>query len=52
VISAAAVKGSTASSAAVGNQERHYILVGLTHHPRGTEYLEEFAALVDDAVNF
>jgi beta-lactamase class A len=27
---------------------RHYILVALTHHPKGDEYLEELARQVDD----
>ena len=27
---------------------RHYILVALTHHPKGDEYLTEFAIAVDD----
>jgi beta-lactamase class A len=27
---------------------RHYILVALTHHPRGDEYLEALARAVDD----
>jgi hypothetical protein len=29
---------------------RRYVLVGLTHHPRGDEYLEELAREVDDAL--
>jgi beta-lactamase class A len=29
---------------------RHYILVGLTEHPRGDEYLEDLAARVDDVM--
>lgn len=27
---------------------RHYILIGLTHHPRGDEYLADLAVAVDD----
>lgn len=30
-------------SAVVKGDGRHYIIVGLTHHPRGDEYLEEVA---------
>ncbi len=29
---------------------RHYIIVAMTHHPKGDEYLVEFARLVDDVV--
>jgi beta-lactamase class A len=29
---------------------RHYVLVGLTHHPRGDDYLVELAAAVDDCL--
>lgn len=29
---------------------RHYILVAMTHHPRGDEYLEAAAAAVDDLI--
>jgi beta-lactamase class A len=29
---------------------RHYILVALTHHPRGDEYLVDLAAAVDDLI--
>lgn len=35
-------------SAIVSGPSRHYILVGLTHHPRGDEYLEGLASEVDD----
>lgn len=35
-------------SAVVTGPGRHYILVGLTHHPRGDEYLERLAVAVDD----
>ncbi|HEX6161315.1 MAG TPA: serine hydrolase [Thermoanaerobaculia bacterium] len=35
-------------SAVVTGAGRHYILVGLTHHPKGDEYLEELARRVDD----
>jgi beta-lactamase class A len=37
-------------SAVVAGPDRHYILVGLTHHPQGDEYLVELARAVDDAV--
>lgn len=33
-------------SAVVKGEGRHYIIVGLTHHPRGDEYLEEMARSV------
>ena len=35
-------------AAAVSGPGRHYLLVALTHHPRGDEYLEKLAAAVDD----
>jgi beta-lactamase class A len=35
-------------SAVVTGPGRHYVLVGLTHHPRGDEYLEALARGVDD----
>jgi beta-lactamase class A len=35
-------------TAAVTGLDRHYILVGLTHHPKGDEYLVDLAAAVDD----
>ncbi len=35
-------------TALVTGAGRHYILVGLTHHPRGDEYLVELARAVDD----
>jgi beta-lactamase class A len=35
-------------SAVVRAPNRHYILVALTHHPRGDEYLEAVARAVDD----
>jgi beta-lactamase class A len=34
-------------SAVVSGPNRHYILVGLTHHPKGDEYLVELARAVD-----
>jgi len=37
-------------TAVVTGPGRHYILVAMTHHAKGTEYLEEFAAAVDDAL--
>jgi beta-lactamase class A len=30
---------------------RHYILVSLTHHPKGDEYLVELAQWLDDAMS-
>jgi len=35
-------------AAVVTGEGRHYVIVGLTRHPRGDEYLEEFARGVDD----
>ena len=35
-------------SAVVTGSARHYILIGLTHHPKGDEYLVELAVAVDD----
>lgn len=35
-------------SAVIKGANRHYILVGLTHHAKGDEYLEELARGVDD----
>ena len=35
-------------SAIVEGPNRHYVLVGLTHHPKGDAYLEELASEVDD----
>lgn len=37
-------------SAVVAGPGRHYILVGLTHHPKGDEYLEGLATAVDDLI--
>ena len=37
-------------SAVISGSARHYILVGLTHHPAGDEYLAELAPAVDDLV--
>jgi beta-lactamase class A len=37
-------------SAVVSGPGRNYIIVGLTHHPRGDEYLQDLAVAVDDAV--
>ncbi|HLH54787.1 MAG TPA: serine hydrolase, partial [Verrucomicrobiae bacterium] len=34
--------------AVVEGRGRHYLLVALTHHPRGDEYLEELARRIDD----
>ena len=38
-------------SAIITGPNRHYILVGLTHHPRGDDYLEGLATAVDDALS-
>jgi beta-lactamase class A len=35
-------------SAVINGPGRHYIVVGLTHHPSGDEYLKDFAVAVDD----
>jgi beta-lactamase class A len=35
-------------TAVIRGAGRHYILVALTHHPKGDEYLEELARRVDD----
>jgi beta-lactamase class A len=35
-------------AAMITGPNRHYILVALTHHPRGDEYLAAFAQAVDD----
>ncbi len=35
-------------SAIIQGPDRHYILVALTHHPRGDDYLADLAAAVDD----
>ncbi len=35
-------------SADVSAPDRHYVLVGLTHHPRGDDYLADLAVAVDD----
>jgi beta-lactamase class A len=37
-------------SAVVTARDRHYILVALTHHPKGDEYLEQLAPAVDDLI--
>ena len=34
--------------AVVTGPRRHYILAGLTHHPRGDDYLADLAGIVDD----
>jgi beta-lactamase class A len=38
-------------SAVITGSGRHYILVALTHHPKGDEYLEELARAVDDLMS-
>ena len=35
-------------TAVITGPGRHYVLIGLTHHPRGDEYLAELARAVDD----
>lgn len=37
-------------TAVVTGGGRHYVLVGLTEHPKGDDYLEALAPLVDDAL--
>jgi beta-lactamase class A len=37
-------------TAVVTGPGRHYVLVGLTHHPKGDEYLTELARAIDDAM--
>lgn len=37
-------------SAVITGPGRQYVLVALTHHARGDEYLEELARSVDDAM--
>jgi beta-lactamase class A len=37
-------------TAIVTGPDRHYIIVAMTHHPRGEEYLVEFARAIDDAL--
>ena len=37
-------------TAIITGPERHYILVALTHHPRGDDYLVDLAAAVDDLI--
>jgi hypothetical protein len=37
-------------TAVVTGPGRHYVLVAMTHHPKGATYLEEFAAAVDDVL--
>jgi beta-lactamase class A len=37
-------------AAVITGPGRHYILVALTHHPRGDEYLEALASVVDDCL--
>lgn len=38
-------------SAVITGPDRHYILIALTHHPEGDEYLEELAREVDDVLS-
>jgi hypothetical protein len=37
-------------SAVVMGGGRHYIIVAMTHHPKGDDYLVEFAAAMDDVL--
>jgi beta-lactamase class A len=37
-------------TAIITGDGRHYIVVAMTHHPRGEEYLVEFARAVDDLI--
>ena len=37
-------------TAVVTGRGRHYIVVAMTHHPKGEDYLADFARAVDDAV--
>jgi beta-lactamase class A len=37
-------------TAIVTGSGRHYIIVAMTHHPKGEDYLVEFARAVDDAL--
>jgi beta-lactamase class A len=38
-------------TAVVSGSGRHYIIVALTHHPRGDEYLVDFATAIDDLIS-
>lgn len=38
-------------TAVVSGPERHYVVVAMTHHAHGEEYLRAFAAAVDDLLN-
>jgi len=38
-------------TAVISGGGRHYILVALTHHPKGDAYLEQLARAVDDLIN-
>jgi beta-lactamase class A len=38
-------------SAVITGPGRHYILVGVTHHPKGDDYLVDLALKVDDLLN-
>ena len=38
-------------TAIISGPARHYILVGLTHHPKGDEYLEQLGPKVDDIMS-
>lgn len=38
-------------AAVIKGPNRYYILVGLSHHPKGDEYLEDLARAVDDLMN-
>jgi beta-lactamase class A len=38
-------------SAIISGRGRHYILVALTHHPKGDDYLVDLATVVDDLIS-
>jgi hypothetical protein len=38
-------------TAIVSGPGRHYIVVAMTHHAKGDDYLAKFAAAVDDVMN-
>jgi len=38
-------------SAVISGRHRHYILVALTHHPRGDDYLDGLARAIDDLMS-
>jgi len=38
-------------TAIITGPDRKYILIGLTHHPRGDDYLVDLAAALDDLMS-